>query len=97
MLCWLNKQGPIPRTKYILRHTSNEVQAIIREIVYKVDINTLHRNLEDLDIKVNDIARVKLRATKPLLFDAYRKNRQTGSLVLIDPSTNETVAAGMII
>lgn len=97
MLCWLNKQGPMPRAKYILRHTSNEAQAIIKEIVYKVDINTLHRNLDDLDIKVNDIARVKIRATKPILFDAYRKNRQTGSLILIDPATNETVAAGMII
>jgi sulfate adenylyltransferase subunit 1 len=97
MLCWLNKLGPMPRAKYILRHTSNESQAIIKEIVYKVDINTLHRNLEDLEIKVNDIARVKIRATKPILFDAYRRNRQTGSLILIDPATNETVAAGMII
>jgi sulfate adenylyltransferase subunit 1 len=97
MICWLNRQGPIPRNKYILRHTSNEAQAIMKEIIYKIDINTLHRNKEDLDIKMNDIARVKIRTTKPILFDSYRRNRQTGSLILIDPATNETVAAGMII
>jgi sulfate adenylyltransferase subunit 1 len=97
MICWLNRQSPIPRNKYILRHTSNDAQAIIKEIVYKVDINTLHRNTEDLDIKTNDIARVKIRATKPILFDSYRRNRQTGALILVDPATNETVAAGMII
>lgn len=97
MICWLNRQSPIPKNKYILRHTSNDAQAIIKEIVYKVDINTLHRNTEDLDIKTNDIARVKIRATKPILFDSYRRNRQTGALILVDPATNETVAAGMII
>lgn len=97
MLCWLNRQGPIPRNKYILRHTSNDAQAIIKEIVYKIDINTLHRNTEDLDIKTNDIARVKIRATKAILFDSYRRNRQTGAIILVDPATNETVAAGMII
>jgi sulfate adenylyltransferase subunit 1 len=70
---------------------------MMKEIVYKVDINTLHRNLEDKDIKMNDIFRVKLRTTKPLLFDAYRKNRNTGSIILVDEATHETVAAGMII
>ncbi|HBH06877.1 MAG TPA: sulfate adenylyltransferase [Flavobacteriales bacterium] len=97
MMCWFNNKGPRPRAKYILRHTTNEVKAIIRNIQYKVDINTLHRIEDDKDIKMNDIARVQVRTTKPLLCDPYRKNRITGSVVLIDETTNETVAAGMII
>ncbi len=97
MMCWLNNDPPKPRAKYIVRHTSNEARSIIKEIKYKVDINTLHRNEEDLNIEKNDIARVLLRTTKPLLIDSYRRNRNTGSLILIDESTNETVAAGMII
>ncbi len=97
MLCWLNARGPQPSAKYYLRHTSREVRAIIREVVYKMDINNLHRLENDKEIKMNDIARVKLRTTQPLVYDAYRKNRITGSLILIDEATNETVAAGMII
>ena len=97
MLCWMQNTPPKPRAKYVLRHTTNEVRAVIKEIVHKVDINTLHRNLEDREIKMNDIARVKIRTTKPLLIDSYRKNRNTGSLILVDEATNETVAAGMVI
>lgn len=97
MLCWLNHRGPVPGGKYIVRHTSNEVRAMIREILYKVDINTLHRIEDDKDIKMNEISRVRLRTTKPLLADPYNRNRQTGSLILIDEGTNETVAAGIII
>jgi sulfate adenylyltransferase subunit 1 len=62
-----------------------------------LNINTLHRDEQDLDIKMNDIARVSLRTTKPVLADSYKKNRYTGSLILVDDATNETVAAGMII
>lgn len=97
MLCWLNQKGPMPRAKYTIMHTSNEAKAIIKEVYYKVDINTLHRMEDDKDIKMNDISRVKLRTTKPLLIDSYRKNRSTGSIILIDDNTHETVAAGMII
>lgn len=97
MMCWLNNDGPKPRGKYIIKHTTNDAKAIIKEIVYKLDINTLHRNEEDTEIGMNDIARVKLRTTKPLLTDPYNRNRITGSLILIDEATNETVAAGMII
>ena len=70
---------------------------MIKEIRYKLDINTLHRNLEDKQIGMNDICRLQLRTTKPLFIDAYAKNRITGSLILIDETTNETVGAGMII
>ncbi len=97
MLCWLNNQAPRPRAKYIIRQTSNEAMAMIKEVQYKMDINTLHRNEEDTSIAMNDIARVKLRTTKPLLIDSYRRNRNTGSIILIDEATNETVAAGMVI
>jgi sulfate adenylyltransferase subunit 1 len=97
MICWLSTSGPRPGAKYYLRHTTREVRAIIKEVVYKIDINSLHRVQDDKQIKVNDIARVKLRTTQPLLFDPYRKNRMTGSLILIDETTNETVAAGMIV
>ncbi len=97
MICWLNPKGPMPRAKYTLMHTSNECKALIKEIQYKVDINTLHRIEDDKSIAMNDIARVRLRTTKPLLTDMYRKNRFTGSIILIDEGTHETVAAGMII
>ncbi len=73
------------------------MRAVIKEIVYKMNINTLQRQEDDKEIKMNDIARVRLRTTQPLLFDAYRKNRNTGSLILVDDTTNETVAAGMIV
>ena len=70
---------------------------MVKEIKYRLDINTLHRDLENKEIKMNDIARVTLRTTKPLFIDAYRKNRITGSVILVDEGTNETVGAGMII
>jgi sulfate adenylyltransferase subunit 1 len=96
MLCWLNATPPRPRAKYVLRQTTTEARAMITEITYKMDINTLHRLEEDKDIKMNDIARVKIRSTKPIFADKYNQNRVTGSLILIDEATNETVAAGMI-
>lgn len=97
MICWLDTKAPHPKSKYIIKHTTSEAKAIIKNIRYKLDVNTLHRNVENLNIGMNDVARVQLRTTKPLLTDAYRKNRTTGSIILIDESTHETVAAGMII
>lgn len=97
MMCWLNNDGSKPREKYTIRHTSNEAKAMITDIVYKLDVNTLHRNEEDKVLNMNDILRVKLRTTRPLLVDTYNRNRHTGSIILVDDATNETVAAGMII
>lgn len=97
MMCWLNNKGPLPRGKYTVKHTSNEVKGMMKEVLYKVDINTLHRIEDDKEIKMNDIFRVKLRTTKPLMVDPYNRNRETGSLILVDDTTNETVAAGMIV
>jgi len=97
MLCWLDNSPLNTSGKYILRHTSNEVRAMVKDIRYKVDVNTLHRNEEDLEVKMNDIARVKLRLAKPIFSDSYAKNRITGSIILIDEATNNTVASGMVI
>ncbi len=97
MLCWFNEKQPLPRAKYYLKHTTNEVKAMIKEIVYKVDINSLRKNEEDKSLEMNDIARVRLRTTQPLFVDEYRNNKITGSLILIDEVTNETVASGMIV
>jgi len=97
MICWMSQKPLILNGKYGLLHTSNDVRCIIKEINYKVDINTLHRLENDKVIGMNDIARIKIRTTKPLLADRYTRNRSTGSLILIDEHTNETVGAGMIL
>ncbi|WP_412987481.1 sulfate adenylyltransferase subunit CysN [Pontimicrobium sp. IMCC45349] len=97
MLCWLHNNPAKPRAKYTIRHTSNEQKAMIREVVYKIDINSLERNTVDSELSMNDISKVKIRTTKPLMVDSYRENRTTGSIILVDDATNETVAAGMIV
>ncbi len=97
MLCWLSDTPLQLRGKYAIKHTSKDARCLIKNILYKVDINTLHRNEEDKNIISNDIARVSIRVTSPLLTDIYNSNRQTGSIVLIDEATNNTVGAGMII
>ena len=83
--------------RYFLRHTTRECKAIIKEVRYKVNINTLHKVENDLTFNMNDIGRVKLRTTVPLFVDPYSVNRTTGALILIDEATNNTVAAGMIL
>ncbi len=97
MVCWLNDKPLVPNGKYAVKHTTNDVRCIIKEVKYKLDINTLHRHEDDKQIDMNDIARIKIRTTKPLLYDRYERNRETGSLILIDEATNETVGAGMIL
>lgn len=97
MLCWMNEKKMVARGKYIIRHTSKECKCIVKEAKYKLDINTLQRIEDDVEIGLNDIGRVTLRTTVPLFFDSYRKNRITGSIILVDEATNETVAAGMMV
>ena len=97
MLCWLTHLPAKPASKYTIRHTSNEQKAIIKEIVYKIDINSLSRLPNEKELRMNDICKARIRTTKPLLIDSYRENRITGSIILIDDDTNETVAAGMIV
>jgi len=97
MLCWLGNQPSRPRAKYRILHTSNEQICMIKNKRYKLDIQTLNRIEGDDEFNMNDIGRVTVRTTKPLMIDPYRENRQTGSVVLVDEGTNETVAAGMIV
>lgn len=97
MVCWMSQQKLAGRTKLLIKHTTKECQAMVKEILYRVDVNTLHREEGVQEIGMNDIARISLRTAQPLFMDAYRRNRQTGSIILIDPNTNETVAAGMVI
>lgn len=97
MVCWFNERPLQLRGKYALLHTTQEARCVIKEIRYKLNINTLHRDEEDKKIEMNDIARVVIRTTKPLFTDSYRRNRITGSLLFVDEGTNETVGAGMII
>ena len=98
MICWFSESVKLAnRSKYIIRHTSNEAKAVVTEVKYKVNINTLHKVEDDTDFKLNDIGKISLRTSIPLISDSYKKNRTTGSFILIDPQTNETIAAGMIV
>ncbi len=97
MVCWFSPRAVPPRAKLVLRHTTQETKAVVQAVRYHVDINTLHK-IEGVDgFAMNDIGRISLRTAMPLFYDSYRRNRQTGSFILIDPGTNETVAAGMIV
>ena len=97
MICWFSNTPMQTRGKYLIKHTSLETQAVVREMRYQVDVNTLHK-VEDADtLKLNEIGRITLRTAAPLLHDGYRRNRSTGSFILVDPGTNETVGAGMIV
>jgi sulfate adenylyltransferase subunit 1 len=98
MICWFDHQRPLQlRGKYLIRHTTNEARCLVTDIRYKMDINTLSRDQENKTIAMNDIARISLRTTRPLLMDPYRRNRQTGSVIIIDEASNNTVAAGMLL
>ena len=97
MICWLNHRPLNEGGKYIVRHGTEETCAIIKNIHYKVNINTLENILDDKTVKMNDIAHISIKTLKPLKYDSYEENRITGSLVLIDEYTFETVGAGMIV
>ena len=97
MICWFNEKPMVPGGKYALKHTTTEVRCVIKDVQYKMDINKLDKEYKDLTVRMNDIARISLRTTKPIFIDAYKTNRMTGSVILIDEGTNETVAAGMIL
>lgn len=97
MLCWFSDKKKLqPRARCLLRHTSKEVKAVVQELVHKVDVNTLRKSEEVTEFGMNDIGRVRLRVSAPLCYDSYRRNRITGSVILVDEFTNETLAAGMI-
>ena len=97
MVCWMGEKPLSSKGKYTIKHTTKNVRCVVKEILYKVDINTLHRDTQNKIVNCNDIARISIRVTKPLFVDKYNDNRTTGSLIIIDESTNNTVGAGMII
>jgi sulfate adenylyltransferase subunit 1 len=97
MLCWMNQRQLQVNGKYAVKHTTRDVRCVIREVRYILNINTLEKQEEEKTVKLNDIACVVLQTTKPLFYDPYSVNRITGSLILIDESTNETMGAGMIL
>jgi sulfate adenylyltransferase subunit 1 len=97
MVCWFSDKKLQPNGRYVLRHTTREAKCLVKSVRYKVDINTLHKLEGDVTVGMNDIARIQIRATAPIFHDPYRRNRSTGSLVLVDEFTNNTVAAGMIL
>ena len=97
MICWMDEKNMILNGKYTIRHTSQTARCIIKEVKYKIDINSLHRIEQEKKISLNDIARITIRTTKPLFYDSYRRNRNTGSVILVDEASNKTVGAGMII
>ncbi|SCL27146.1 sulfate adenylyltransferase subunit 1 [Micromonospora nigra] len=98
MVCWMDETRPLQvGGKYAIKHTTRSARAIVRGLHYRLDINTLHRDEAAGELKLNEIGRVRLRTTVPLLADEYRRNRTTGGFVIIDESTNRTVGAGMIV
>jgi bifunctional enzyme CysN/CysC len=97
MLCWMDSSAPLrPRQVYTLKHTTRTVRAMVTELRYRLDITTMHRDLDATELELNEIGRAVLRTTEPIFADDYRRNRVTGSFVLIDESSNQTVAGGMI-
>ncbi|MBE0009070.1 MULTISPECIES: sulfate adenylyltransferase subunit CysN [unclassified Arthrobacter] len=97
MVCWMSDKPLRAGHKLAIKHTTRNARALVKELHYELNINTLHRNSGVDDLKLNEIGRVRLRTTSPLLADEYRRNRQTGGFVLIDEFSNSTVGAGMIV
>jgi sulfate adenylyltransferase subunit 1 (EFTu-like GTPase family) len=97
MVCWMSDERPLtPRMKVVLKHTTRSAKAMVKELQYRLDVNTLHRH-EDVDrLVLNEIGRIGLRVTQPLFADGYGRNRTTGGFILIDEATNTTIGAGMI-
>ncbi len=97
-VCWMTEQSALRAgSRFVLKHTTRTVKAIVRDLQYRLDVNTLHRDEDATALGLNEIGRITVRTQSPLFFDEYRRNRDTGSFVLIDEATNNTVAAGMIL
>jgi sulfate adenylyltransferase subunit 1 len=97
MICWMGEKPMQLNGKYAIKQTTRDARCVIKEINYKLDVSTLHRITDAPQIAMNDICRVLLRTTAPILYDSYTRNRETGSFILIDEGTNVTVGAGMIL
>ena len=97
MVCWMHER-PLKQGDFLaLKHTTRWVRAVVRDVQYRLDVNTLHRDEASTQLGLNDVGRVSLRVTQPLFYDSYRRNRQTGSFILAAEDTNVTVGAGMLL
>ena len=97
MICWMTDKPLQARGRYALKHTTRWTRAVVTELLYRLDVNTGHRDEVDRELKLNDLGRIRLRTTTPVLYDPYRRNRMTGSFILVDETNNTTVAAGMLL
>jgi sulfate adenylyltransferase subunit 1 len=97
MTCWFNERQLKTGGKYLVRNNANETSSVIKSVNFKMNINTLEKDTDDLNVNMNDIASISIRTANPLYYDPYKKNNITGSLILVEEGTNETVAAGMIL
>ncbi len=98
MVAWMDERSSLkPGTMYTVHHTTRSTRVSIKELDYRLDINTLHRDDSADELSLNEIGRIRMRTQQPLQFDPYRRNRETGSFILVDEATNNTVAAGMIL
>jgi bifunctional enzyme CysN/CysC len=96
-VCWMDESATLTTgNRYAIKHTTRWARAVVRELSYRIDVNTLHRIEDATELRLNEIGRIQLRVTRPLFVDGYRSNRQMGAFILVDESTNKTVAAGMI-
>jgi bifunctional enzyme CysN/CysC/sulfate adenylyltransferase subunit 1 len=98
MVCWMSEAGSIrPGMKLAIKHTSRWARALVKDLQYRLDVNTLHRDDSADELALNEIGRIRMRTTVPMFVDEYRRNRETGSFILVDEGTNNTVAAGMLL
>jgi bifunctional enzyme CysN/CysC len=95
-VCWFAERPLTPGAKYAIKHTTRSARAVIRSLDYRLDVNTLDRGEAD-SLSMNEIGRVTIKTTSPLMIDEYRRNRSTGSFILVDEATNGTAGAGMIV
>ncbi|MDQ3037142.1 MAG: sulfate adenylyltransferase, partial [Myxococcota bacterium] len=97
MVCWMADRPLTEGGRYAIKHTSRSARAVVDEVRYRLDVNTLHRDEEASGLDLNEIGRLRLRTSAPLHLDEYRRNRATGGFILIDEASNDTVGAGMVL
>jgi sulfate adenylyltransferase subunit 1 (EFTu-like GTPase family) len=97
MVCWMAERPLSPSSRYRIKHTSRTALAKVDQVIYRIDVNSLHREEQAESLELNEIGKLRLRLSSPLFVDEYRRNRMTGSFILIDESTNDTVGAGMVL
>jgi bifunctional enzyme CysN/CysC len=97
MVCWMSERPLSASGRYRIKHTARTALAKVDELLYRIDVNSLHREERADGLALNEIGRLRLRLSAPLFVDEYRRNRATGSFILIDESTNDTVGAGMVL